>query len=46
VVGDNSGQGNSLKLQGNTNWRGILNRNSLAKIPWSDYVFVKGGYRP
>jgi len=46
VVGDNSGQGNSLKLQGNTNWGGILNRNSLAKIPWSDYVFVKGGYRP
>jgi hypothetical protein len=35
VVGDNSGQGNSLKLQGNTNWGGILNRNSLAKITCS-----------
>jgi hypothetical protein len=46
VVGDNSGQGNSMKLQGNTNWSGILNKNSLRKIPWSDYVFVKGGYRP
>jgi hypothetical protein len=46
VVGDNSGQGNSMKLQGNTNWSGILNKNSLRKIPWSDYAFVKGGYRP
>jgi hypothetical protein len=46
VVGDNSGQGNSLKLQGNTSWKGVLNKNSLGKIPWSDYVFVKGGYRP
>ncbi|HET7069353.1 MAG TPA: hypothetical protein VFI40_00885, partial [Nocardioides sp.] len=24
VVGDNSGQGNSMKLQGNTNWSGVL----------------------
>jgi hypothetical protein len=46
VVGDNAGQGNSLKVQGNANWNGILNKNSVAKIPWSDYVFVKGGYRP
>jgi hypothetical protein len=46
VVGDNSGQGNSMKLQGNTNWKGILNKDSLRSIPWSDYVFVKGGYRP
>ena len=46
VVGDNSGQGNSMKLQGNTNWSGILNKNSLRSIPWSDFVFVKGGYRP
>jgi hypothetical protein len=46
VVGDNSGQGNSMKLQGNTNWSGILNKDSLRKIPWSSYVFVKGGYRP
>jgi hypothetical protein len=46
VVGDNSGQGNSMKLQGNTSWSGILNKDSLRKIPWSDYVFVKGGYRP
>ena len=46
VVGDNSGQGNSMKLQGNANWSGLLNKNSLRKIPWSDYVFVKGGYRP
>jgi hypothetical protein len=46
VVGDNSGQGNSLKLQGRTNWGGILNKDSLRKIKWSDYVFVKGGSRP
>jgi hypothetical protein len=46
VVGDNPGQGNSMKLQGNTNWSGILNKDSLRSIPWSDYVFVKGGYRP
>ena len=46
VVGDNSGQGNSMKLQGNTNWSGILNKDSLRSIPWSDFVFVKGGYRP
>lgn len=46
VVGDNSGQGNSLKLQGNTNWTGILNKDSLKNIPWGDFVFVKGGYRP
>jgi hypothetical protein len=46
VVGDNSGQGNSLKLQGNTNWTGILNKDSLKSIPWSDFVFVQGGFRP
>lgn len=46
VVGDNSGQGNSLKLQGNTSWTGILNKDSLKSISWSDFVFVKGGYRP
>jgi hypothetical protein len=46
VVGDNSGQGNSLKLQGNTSWTGILNKDSLRNVPWSDFVFVKGGFRP
>jgi hypothetical protein len=46
VVGDNSGSGNNLKLQGNTNWKGILNPDSLRHIPWSDFVFVEGGYRP
>jgi hypothetical protein len=46
VVGDNAGQGNSLKLQGNTNWSGTLNTDSLRRIPWSDFVFIKGGYRP
>jgi len=46
VVGDNSGTGNSLKLQGHVSWRGILNKDSLKRIPWRDYVFVKGGYRP
>jgi len=46
VVGDNSGSGNNLKLQANTNWSGILNADSLRHIPWTDYVFVKGGYRP
>jgi hypothetical protein len=46
VIGDNAGSGNSIKLQGNTNWSGVLNKDSLRSIPWSDYVFVKGGYRP
>jgi hypothetical protein len=46
VVGDNAGSGNSLKLQGNANWAGVLNKDSLRGIPWSDYVFVKGGFRP
>ncbi|HET7431116.1 MAG TPA: hypothetical protein VFJ89_06385 [Nocardioides sp.] len=46
VIGDNAGSGNSLKLQGNTNWSGILNKDSLKNIPWGDFVFVKGGYRP
>ena len=46
VVGDNSGSGNSLKLQANTSWRGILNKDSLRSLKWRDYVFVKGGYRP
>jgi hypothetical protein len=46
VVGDNSGSGNNLKVQANANWQGVLNQDSLRSIPWSDYVFVKGGYRP
>lgn len=46
VIGDNAGSGNSLKLQANANWGGILNKDSLHKIKWNDYVFVKGGYRP
>jgi hypothetical protein len=46
VVGDNSGTGNNLKLQANVDWSGILNKDSLRRIPWSDFVFVKGGYRP
>jgi hypothetical protein len=46
VVGDNSGSGNTLKLQGNANWSGVLNKDSLKNIPWKDFVFVKGGYRP
>ncbi|WP_151084739.1 hypothetical protein [Nocardioides cynanchi] len=46
VVGDNAGSGNSLKLQGNANWSGVLNKDSLKSIPWSDFVFVKGGFRP
>jgi hypothetical protein len=46
VIGDNAGSGNSLKLQANTNWSGVLNKDSLRSIPWSDYVFVKGGFRP
>jgi hypothetical protein len=46
VIGDNAGSGNSLKLQGNTNWSGVLNKDSLRSIPWSDFVFVKGGFRP
>ncbi len=46
VVGDNSGSGNNLKVQANANWQGILNQDSLRSIPWSEYVFVKGGHRP
>jgi hypothetical protein len=46
VVGDNSGTGNNLKLQAGVNWTGLLNKDSLKNIPWSDFVFVKGGYRP
>jgi len=46
VVGDNSGSGNSMKLQANADWTGVLTKDSLKSIPWSDYAFVKGGYRP
>jgi hypothetical protein len=46
VIGDNSGTGNNLKLQAGVSWRGILNKDSLRHIPWKDFVFVKGGYRP
>lgn len=46
VVGDNSGSGNNLKLQSNADWTRLLNKDSLRSIPWSDYVFVRGGYRP
>jgi len=46
VVGDNAGSGNSIKVQANAHWRGILNKDSLRKVRWRDYVFVKGGYRP
>ena len=46
VVGDNSGTGNNLKLQANADWTGVLNAHSLRSIRWSDYVFVKGGFRP
>jgi hypothetical protein len=46
VVGDNSGSGNNLKLQANTDWSGILHQDSLRALKWRDFVFVKGGYRP
>jgi hypothetical protein len=46
VVGDNSGTGNSLKLQANADWSGVLAKDSLRSIPWRDYTFVTGGYRP
>lgn len=46
VVGDNAGSGNSVELQANTSWSGVLNKDSLKSIPWRDYVFVKGGFRP
>jgi hypothetical protein len=46
VIGDNSGSGNNLKLQAHVRWTGVLVASSLNRIPWSDYVFVKGGYRP
>jgi hypothetical protein len=46
VIGDNAGSGNSVKLQANANWSGVLNKDSLRHIPWRDFVFVKGGFRP
>lgn len=46
VIGDNSGSGNNLKLQQNASWAGVLSTDSLKSIPWKDWVFVKGGYRP
>jgi hypothetical protein len=46
VVGDQSGSGNNLKLQANANWTGVLAPDSLRSIPWRDYVFIRGGYRP
>jgi hypothetical protein len=46
VVGDNSGSGDNLKLQSNANWTGMLTKDSLKSIPWTDYEFVQGGYRP
>jgi hypothetical protein len=46
VIGDNSGSGNNLKLQSNARWAGVLTATSLRSIPWKDYVFVKGGFRP
>jgi hypothetical protein len=46
VVGDNSGSGNRMKLQANTDWSGVLGERALRDLKWRDYVFVKGGYRP
>jgi hypothetical protein len=46
VIGDNAGSGSCIKLQANANWSGVLNKDSLRSIPWRDYVFVKGGFRP
>ena len=46
IVGDNSGSGNNLKVQSNVSWAGLLDKDSLKSIPWSDYQFVQGGYRP
>lgn len=46
VIGDNSGSGNNLKLQSNASWAGVLTATSLHTIPWKDYVFVTGGFRP
>lgn len=46
LVGDNSGSGNNLKVQLNANWSGILAKDSLKNIPWSDWEFIKGGYDP
>ncbi len=47
TVGDNSGSGNSLKLQRNADWRGLLlTAAALKSIPWNDWEFVQGGYRP
>ena len=48
MVGDNSGSGNRLGLELNeTAWRNLgLTYDALSPIPWSDWEFVQGGYRP
>jgi hypothetical protein len=45
LIGDNSGSGNTLKLQ-KADWGGLLTADALRSIPWSDWQFVRGGYRP
>lgn len=46
VIGDNSGSGNNLKVQNNVNWGTMLTKDALKNIPWSDWEFVQGGYKP
>jgi len=46
IVGDNSGSSSRLKLQENVDWTGILSTDDLSSIPFTDWVFVKGGYDP
>ncbi|OGK32995.1 hypothetical protein A3F57_01745, partial [Candidatus Roizmanbacteria bacterium RIFCSPHIGHO2_12_FULL_36_11] len=48
LITDNSGSGNRLKLEINEPaWQQIgLTYNALSPIPWSDWEFVKGGYKP
>ena len=48
LIGDNSGSGNRLKLERNeTAWQNMgLTYDALASIPWSDWEFIQGGYKP
>ena len=48
LVGDNSGSGNRLKLERDeAAWRELgVSHDALSSLPWSDWEFVRGGYRP
>jgi hypothetical protein len=44
VVGDNSGSGNKLKIETNSNWN--LSGTAFQAVPWSMWEFIQAGYNP